>query len=198
MLPLTIFTIKGDRLIIKTHLILRLMDINTFIEKTAGNWFSQRTTYKINKETVDNSKANLNINLLEKNSDQAKTICQENGLDIENNINIITSDWDNSPDWGKPKQIGNSTIVINHDSNDLKTGKIWRLLGNKKVLEGKFFIAEDNSITFTINQNNQYVEEKIWFANDNLRLRNTVIKHKNQVIETSFYSEIKKIQVEKN
>jgi len=41
------------------------MDINTFIEKTAGSWFSQRTTYNINKEAVDNSKANLNINLLE-------------------------------------------------------------------------------------------------------------------------------------
>ncbi|AFZ46195.1 Protein of unknown function CpeS/Ycf58 [Cyanobacterium stanieri PCC 7202] len=171
------------------------MDINTFIEKTAGSWFSQRTTYNINKEAVDNSKANLNINLLEKNSDQAKAICQENGLDIED-ITIIASDWDNSPDWGKPKQVGHSTMIINHNTDDLKAGKIWRLLGNKKLLEGHFSIAEDNSITFTLDKDNQYVEEKIWFANDNLRLRNTVIKHKDQVIETSFYSEIKKIKVE--
>jgi len=56
------------------------MDINTFIEKTAGSWFSQRTTYNINKEAVDNSKANLNINLLEQNSDQAKAIYQQNDI----------------------------------------------------------------------------------------------------------------------
>lgn len=174
------------------------MDINTFIEKTAGSWFSQRTTYNINKEAVDNSKANLNINLLDKDSDQAKVICQENNLETEDNMTIITSEWDNSPDWGKPKQIGHSTIIISYCTDDLKKGKIWRLLGNKKILNGHFLIAEDDSLTFTITKENQYVEEKIWFANDNLRLRNTVIKHKEQVIETSFYSEIKKIKVDKN
>ncbi|MGY6529337.1 MAG: phycobiliprotein lyase [Cyanobacterium sp.] len=173
------------------------MDINTFIEKTAGNWFSQRTTYNVNQEAVDNSKANLNINLLEPHSDEAKTIWQQNSINPEDNT-IITSDWDNSPDWGKPKKTGNSTMIINHKKEDLKNGKIWRLVGNNKVLEGKYTIADDESITFTISQDNQYVEERIWFANDNLRLRNTVVKDKNQVIETSFYSEIKKIKIEEN
>ncbi|MBE9221222.1 phycobiliprotein lyase [Cyanobacterium stanieri LEGE 03274] len=172
------------------------MDINTFIEKTAGSWFSQRTTYNINKEAVDNSKANLDINLLDKDSNQAKVICQENNLKTEDNMTIITSEWDNSPDWGKPKKSGNSTMIINYQKDDLKNGKIWRLLPNQKLLEGNFTIAEDDSLTFTIKEDTHSIEERIWFANDNLRLRNTVIKSKNQVIETSFYSEIKKIKVE--
>jgi len=173
------------------------MYINTFIEKTAGSWFYQRTTYNINKEAVDNSKANLNINLLEQNSDQAKAIYQQNDINPENNI-IITSYWDNSPDWGKPKKTGNSTMIIHHQDNDLKNGKIWRLVDNKHVLEGQYTIADDDSLTLTITADNQYVEERIWFANDKLRMRNTVVKSKNQVIETSFYSEIKKIKVEES
>jgi len=89
-------------------------------------------------------------------------------------------------------------MIIHHQDNDLKNGKIWRLVDNKHVLEGQYTIADDDSLTLTITADNQYVEERIWFANDNLRMRNTVVKSKNQVIETSFYSEIKKIKVEES
>jgi hypothetical protein len=173
------------------------MNINTFIEKITGSWFSQRTTYNINQEEVDNSKANLTINLLDINTPEVKEKIAQKSLNIDNNVIVIAEIWDTSPDWGKPNKQGNSFILLSKDEGDLTRGEIWRFLSNNEVLEGKYILAEDESLTLTIEKDDQYVEERIWFANDNLRLRNTVVKNDGAVVQTCFYSEIKKISAEK-
>jgi len=174
------------------------MNINTFIEKIAGSWFSQRTTYNLNQEEVDNSKANLTLNLLDINTPEVKEKISQKSLNVDNNVIGISEVWDTSPDWGKPKKQGSSFMLLAKDESDLNRGGFWRFLPNDGVLEGKYVLAEDKSLTLTIEKDDQYVEERIWFANDNLRLRNTVIKNNGTVVQTCFYSEIKKISAEKN
>lgn len=169
------------------------MNINTFLDKTAGEWFSQRTTYNISQDEVDNSKANVAINLLSPAQSQVTQLCHQYNLNLDLSLGAIVSSWDNSPDWGKPKQQGENLMLIFRDENDDNTGTILRFLKDNQGLIGKYVLAEDESLTLILEENSQYIAERIWFANDNLRFRNTVIKNSEQLIQTSFYSEIRKI-----
>ncbi|BAQ65245.1 phycobiliprotein lyase [Geminocystis sp. NIES-3709] len=169
------------------------MNIHTFLEKTAGDWFSQRTIYDIANNEVDNSKANLSINFLSPTNSQISQQCQQYNLNLDLSLGAIKSKWDNSPDWGKPKQIGDSLMLIFRDDNEDNQGQILRILTNKDSLIGKYILAEDESLTLIIDRDSQYIEERIWFASDNLRLRNTIVKNNQQIIQTSFYSEIRRI-----
>lgn len=162
------------------------MDINTFLDKFAGDWFSQRTTYNISEDEVDNSKANLTIHLLSPMESQVTQLCHQYNLNLDLSLGIITSSWDNSPDWGKAKQVGSSLMLILRDDNDNNTGKILRVLNDNKGLIGKYVLAEDESLTLVIEESNQYIEERIWFASDNLRLRNTIVKKEEKLIKPVF------------
>ena len=169
------------------------MDIHNFLNKTAGDWFSQRTIYKISDNQVDNSKANLTVNQLTPTDAQVTELAKQHYLNLDLSLGGLISDWDNSPDWGKTKQKGNSLMLLFTDENDFNTGTIVRVIANQQILKGKYILAEDESLTLIIDYAPQSVTERIWFASDNLRLRNTVIKNQGQVIETSFYSEIRRV-----
>ncbi|WP_017293150.1 phycobiliprotein lyase [Geminocystis herdmanii] len=176
------------------------MNINTFLENSVGEWFSQRSTYNIVNNDVDNSKANLTLNLLPPTDADIVSLSQEYNLNPELSLGsiaqrhfVIESKWDNSPDWGKPKQQGDSLMVIFRDDDEDNQGKFLRVVKNKETLMGKYVLAEDESLTFIIEKDGHYIEERICFASENLRLRNTIIKYDEKVVQTSFYSEIRKI-----
>jgi hypothetical protein len=169
------------------------MDIQTFLHKTAGDWFSQRTIYTINENQVDNSKANLTINWLSATETKVISLAQQHNLNLDLSLGAISSQWDNSPDWGKPQQQGSSLMLLFTDDNNSSTGQIIRVLNQNQILKGKYILAEDKSLTLIIEQDVQVITERIEFASDNLRLRNTVVKNQGTVTETSFYSEIKRI-----
>jgi len=169
------------------------MNINTFLETFVGDWFSLRTTYHINNNEIDNSKANLTINLLPSNDSQISLLSSQYNLNLDYFLGAIESKWDNSPDWGKPKQEGNSLILIINDEKEENKGKIIRLVKNKTALKGKYILRKDESLSLIIEENNQYIEERISFASENLRLRNIIIKNEDNVIQTSFYSEIRRV-----
>lgn len=167
------------------------MDINSFLTKFAGDWFSQRTTYNIQREGVDNGKANLSINILSSNNPEITALIAK-GFAWHSHISALRTSWDNSPDWGKPKQEGQSLMLIDTDNNSPR-GKIWRLLPSQELLTGEYLLGDDESLTFTIEENSQQVTERIWFGNDNLRFRSTVITSDNNILQTCFYSEIRRI-----
>lgn len=169
------------------------MDIHNFLEKTVGDWFSQRTTYHLPENQVENSKANVTLTLLSPDDDKITQLARQYHFNLDLSLGAIASQWDNSPDWGKPKQTGESLILIFRSEDELNQGKIVRVLNSSQIVTGEYQLAEDESLILKITENNQYIEERINFASENLRLRNTILKQDNQVRQTCFYSEIKRI-----
>jgi len=169
------------------------MDIHNILEKTIGDWFSQRTTYHLPENQVDNSKANITLTLLSSDDDKLIPLAQQYHLNLDLSLGAIASHWDNSPDWGKAKQTGESLMLIFRSENDPNQGTIVRVLNSSQIITGEYSLAEDESLTLKIKQNHQYIEEKINFASENLRLRNTILMQNNEVRQTSFYSEIKRV-----
>lgn len=169
------------------------MDIKTFLDKFTGDWFSQRTNYNLVDNQVDNSKANVTINLLPADDTQVIQLSQQHNLDHHLSLGAIASSWENSPDWGKDKQEGSALMLVFRDENDANLGQFIRIVSSNKIIVGKYLLAEDESLTFTIQDNHQYLEERITFSNDNLRIRNCIEKSNEQVTHTTFYSEIRRI-----
>jgi hypothetical protein len=173
------------------------MDINKFLEQTGGQWFSQRTTYNLTQtETeVENSKANLTVEILAPDHPQITNLCQVNSLNSSLILGAIATSWDNSPDWGKPKQQGSSLLALIKNEDNEQTGQIYRVIKKPepKIIVGTYVLGNDQALTFTLKQDNNSVEERIWFGSPNLRMRTIINKNQDQCTMTSFYSEIRKV-----
>ncbi|WP_324282787.1 phycobiliprotein lyase [Cyanobacterium aponinum UTEX 3222] len=177
------------------------MDINNFLDKFVGDWFSQRTTYHLPQNQVDNAKANVTLTLLTADDSKITQLANQYHFNLDLSLGafgvaaplVLASSWDNSPDWGKPKQTGESLMLIFRSEDDLNKGNIVRITNSSEIVKGEYVLAEDESLILRIIKDDQYLEERINFASDNLRLRNTIFKHNNQVRQTCFYSEIKRV-----
>jgi phycoerythrin-associated linker protein len=172
------------------------MDIKEFLALSEGKWFSQRTSYHLNDGKTENSKADLAIELISEDDRDLLALCQNNKIELNGELKATKISWDNSVDWGKPKQQGSSRLVLIPDASDAKTGKLIGAIATpgKSPKVGRFAIGNDETLTLIIENEDSYFEERQWFASSNLRLRTTLYRNGNGVELTCFYSEIRKAQ----
>lgn len=166
------------------------MNLKKFLNLSAGRWFSQRTNYLLGGDKADNSKADITIEVIPPDDLRAVQLCQKHNLDPQLSIGGTVQSWDNSVDWGKPKQLGSATIVLVSNPNEDRTGKLIRPEDTKVC--GYYALGTDEALTLTIETAEMHAEERQWFASDNLKMRTTVVKYNDGKQQTSFYSEIRK------
>jgi len=154
------------------------MEIKNFLELCSGKWFSQRTHYNLAGEEVDNSKADLRIELLAAEDPEVERLCSK--LEA---IGGLKSSWDTSIDWQKTKQIGSSLLIFSKDGHLFSSGK--------SLILGSYSLEQDEILVLKVEIDTQQIEERIWFASPNLRLRTTIVKQ--DLPQTTFYSEIRKL-----
>ena len=170
------------------------MDIKAFLNLCTGNWFSQRTNYNLSEEKTESSKADLNITMISSEDSQIAQLCQQYRLDPQQSVGGLVYSWDNSVDWGKPKQQGSSTLVFIEDAENLTTGKLLTDASLKPGVKnmGTYTLGQDEALTLTLKVEDIQIEERLWFASDNLRLRTKTIENPTGITRTTFYSEIRK------
>lgn len=171
------------------------MEIREFLEQSVGSWFCQRTSYIINPEKSDSSKAENVVTFLDLENPQLVELCSEYNLDSNLSIGGLKSEWDNSVDWGKPQEKGTAVIVVFPDPQQPYQGKIVQTSNSDqwKSLQGKYIIGNDQALTLKVELPKMTITERIWFASDNLRLRASIIESSQGWTKTSFYSEIRKV-----
>ncbi|ELS03484.1 phycobilin lyase, CpcU subunit [Xenococcus sp. PCC 7305] len=167
------------------------MDIKEFIDLCAGNWFSQRTDYQVETEKTESNKADLSITLIATNDAKVSQLCLQNRIDSQLSLGGLQHSWASSGDWGKPKQQGSSMVVIIPDPENPQTGKIISNAANQNLL-GTYVFGNDSALTLIFETKDKSIEERIWFASDNLRLRTAITKNEDGTMSTLFYSEIRK------
>ena len=167
------------------------MNIKEFFEQSAGNWFAQRTSYDLQGDKADNSKSDLTITLIDPQDSQVVNLCQQKGISPDLAWQGIQTGWDTSVDWSKPKETGSNLMVVIIDQDNPSQGKIIRSLG--RLFLGSCVIGTDKALTLTVEDEDIYSEERIWFASDNLRMRSSLVKMGNNYSAASFYSEVRKV-----
>ncbi len=178
------------------------MDIKAFLTNCAGEWFTQRTNYDIDGSKVESNKANITVEFIPPDNAQITALCEQNRIEPSLSLGGLKYSWDTSVDWGKPKQQGNSLLVLVRDRaepaskagrENSQTGKLIKTAMNSNNVSGRYVLGEDDALTLIIETDEIYAEERQWFAGENLRLRTTVTKDKAGLTTTTFYSEIRRI-----
>lgn len=168
------------------------MEIREFLELSEGKWFSQRTTYHLNQEQGESTKAELSIEKLLADNSEVVKLCQQHQIDPSLAWGGTKISWDNSVDWGKPKLIGSNLLVFVPDRENDKIGQFLRSGGEPKSI-GRYIIGNDRALTLIVEDGTTHAEERQWFASPNLRLRTTIVKSSGGFTQTSFYSEIRRM-----
>jgi phycoerythrin-associated linker protein len=169
------------------------MNPEKFLSLSAGKWFSQRTEYFLDQNQSASSKADLTIELLTADDPRALELAKKQNLDSSLIVGGAVQSWDNSVDWGKSaqdKQVGSTTIVLVRNPDSDTTGKLLRPQDSKVC--GHYALGEDEALTLTIETDTIQAEERQWFANENLKMRTTVVTYSDGTKLTSFYSEIRR------
>ncbi len=166
------------------------MDINEFLQSCVGNWFSQRSSYHFEQQQGKSDKSELAIEWLSSDAPEVINLCQTHQINPKTTLGAQKVSWDNSSDWGKAKQVGSSVLVFISDTPQSSQGLIF---SNSCQTLGKYELRGDESLFLILEDSQKSIEERIWFASPNLRLRTSIIKHPQGFNRTAFYSEIRKL-----
>jgi CpeS-like protein len=171
------------------------MTIQNFLEMSAGKWFSQRTSHQLISQQSAHGSSDIVIEVLAASHPQISLLCQQHQIDssqVADGIQVIAQ---TAPQWNAPKNalLMNTTTVlvplILIDQNSV--GQLLWTTNGQHMSIGKFEVGADESLTLFLSTPSMQIEERIWFASPNLRLRTSVQKSSAGWSLASFCSEIR-------
>lgn len=170
------------------------MDIVEFFQLSSGKWFSQRTSHDLALKQSESGKSDFQVELLSKTDPAVIKLCEQYDVDPTLALCGARVMGDGSTSWGKEKQMGNTVLVPIADPHKSNEGKLLRAMGTaeKVPVAGHYVIGNDEALTLITENETMYLEERLWFASPNLRLRTSLFKRSGGFSTASFCTEIRK------
>jgi CpeS-like protein len=170
------------------------MTIQEFLEMSAGKWFSQRTSHQLASQQSEHSSSNIVVATLAADHPQLAVLHQKYP-DYRHQTGIQVSA-QAMPQWNAPKNtvLTSTTTVLlpsEEPGQNSQTGELLWMANGQPMPLGKFQVGVDQSLTLLLSYQSMQIEERIWFASDNLRLRTSVQKSTAGGSIASFCSEIR-------
>lgn len=172
------------------------MDIDTFVARSLGQWRSQRSAHHLAFAHFEEIRSTINIEPLDKDDPAVVMLCEQQSVDLGAIATPFKMSWEGETDWDEEDVLKGQTILIPvPDLTRPNAGKLLRDQGYAETIPaaGDYTIHEDGSFVLTTAYDRAAAEEKIWFANDNLRFRVSLIKTSNGkgVTTASLSSEVR-------
>ncbi len=171
------------------------MKIVNFFEKMAGRWFSQRTTHALSTQQSKAGKSDLEVDFLAPDAAEVQTLCESInqsesdatkplcGLKIQQSSTIEGDT--------KASVLTTWMVPFPSDSEESDGGKLLSSGGPKQSLKFSTYTLEDEVLTIVTKDNQAQSTERVWFINDNLRMRTGMTELANGLRIASFCSEIR-------
>ncbi len=167
------------------------MDIAEFFQLSVGKWFSYRTNQNLETSQSQVGKSDLQIEALPGTDSEVVKLCQLHHID-PSQANFATQiTWSGTLDSKPEKQTGKTILVSVADPDKPNQGKILSKLGNAESVCGSYLLGDDDVLTLVTENGSSFLEERIWFASPNLRLRTSILKQAGGFNAVSFCSEIR-------
>ncbi|MCW5313404.1 phycobiliprotein lyase [Nostoc sp. KVJ3] len=169
------------------------MNIEEFFQLSTGKWFSHRTSQHLALNESENSKSDIIIETLAADAPEAIKLCQQYKINPSSASCAIKINWNGTMEKDQPKHSGSTVLVSVPDADNPGQGKLLREIvdTNKTPVAGQYKFDSDDALIVTIEDENIWLEERLWFASPNLRMRVNVLKSFGGFSTTSFTSEIR-------
>ncbi|MBD0335425.1 MAG: phycobiliprotein lyase, partial [Cyanobacteria bacterium Co-bin13] len=156
----------------------------------AGKWFSQRTTHYLATQTSKAGQSNLMIEFLPHINASVMKLCEELGQDPAQAACGLRISQEGRID-GEPQSVQTAALMVALQPSDDQAGVLLQKTeGTDQGWVGRYTLA-DEVLVIAIAAPGGEVEERLWFANPNLRMRTSVLQGPEGVTLTSFCSEIR-------
>jgi hypothetical protein len=179
------------------------MDIKEFFEQSAGKWFSHRTNYDLVDKHSREAKSDIIIENLPGDNPEVVQLCQQYNVNPNHIICAAKFNWNDTTKLNQ--KLTGSTVVVFVPDKDNNSGKLLRqgnLITNNSISNsisnsintlkpGSYLLGSDECLTLIIEDDGVSIEERIWFASSNLRMRVSVTKYQEGFSTSAFTTEIR-------
>jgi hypothetical protein len=170
------------------------MEIVNFFEKMAGRWFSQRTTHALSTQQSKAGKSDLEIAFLAADASEIAALCEKVsadegptaplcGLQIQQSSTIEGDT--------KPSVLTTLMVPFAPAASDSAQGSLVSSGGPTQETKRSTYTLEDEVLTIVTQDDQAHSTERVWFINDNLRMRTGTTELANGLRIASFCSEIR-------
>lgn len=175
------------------------MDITKFVEMSLGRWRSQRSAHHLAFSHFEEVISIIDITPLTKEDQSVVQLCQSYQMSPESATHPFRMTWEGESDWSEEEVVKGTTVLVPiPDPLNPNQGSLLRDQGYAETIPsvGKYQFTTDGTFVLVTEYEQAAAEEKIWFANPNLRFRVSMIKTSNGkgVTTASFSSEIRSTQ----
>ncbi len=176
------------------------MDIIQFVEQSIGQWRSQRSAHHLAFGHFEAVQSIIDIDPLSNRDPAVTELCQAYDIDPQLAVSPFQMKWEGQSDWDEdhPEVKGSAILIPVPDPVVPGRGKLLRDRGYAETIAaaGDYHFLDDGTFVLITAYDRAAAEERIWFANPNLRFRVSLIKTSagSGVVTASFSSEIKSIK----
>ncbi|MCS7031620.1 MAG: phycobiliprotein lyase [Gloeomargarita sp. SKYG116] len=144
-------------------------DFEQLLRHHCGTWVCQRTRFYLDGTPANHGKAQLEVTDL--------------GPDAPHPLGLVLT-------WTEHNQpAGRTTLAFDPDSS-----RFWHYPGNGAPTTGHYRWNTDGVLELTLPWGDGLqVQERLWFAAPNLRLRTVLVKKEQGLLAASFYSDIRRL-----
>ncbi|MFK8184321.1 MAG: phycobiliprotein lyase [Phormidesmis sp.] len=149
------------------------MEIVNFFEKLAGRWFSQRTTHALSTQQSKAGKSDLEVAFLAADASEVTQLCESQRVGLGGTSKPLCglSVHQSSTVDGDTKAKVMTTVLVplapDSESDGTLSGKLLR----SGASETSTYTFEDGVLTILGEGADVRSEERMWFINENLRMR---------------------------
>ncbi len=173
------------------------MDIIQFVEQSIGQWRSQRSAHHLAFSHFEAVQSIIDIDMLAGDDPTVVELCQAYDVEPHRAVSPFQMTWAGQSDWDEdnPEVKGSAILVPIPDPVVPGRGKLLRDQGYAETIAaaGDYHFLDDGTFVLITAYERAAAEERIWFANPNLRFRVSLIKTSagSGVVTASFSSEIR-------
>ena len=172
------------------------MDITQFVEQSIGRWKAQRSAHHLIFGHFEAVRSLIAIERLTVDDAAVIELCQANQVDPQTIAPPFRMTWEGATDWDDTEIMKGTTVLVPvPDPVRPNQGQLLRDQGYAETIPavGQYHLTNDGVFVLITEYDRAAAEEKIWFANPNLRFRVALIKTSDGagVVTASFSSEIR-------
>jgi hypothetical protein len=170
------------------------MDAMAFFQKSSGLWRSQRTTHHLAFKRAEMGGSEIRVQALPKDDPQIIELCQLHEVDAALAVGGAYVSWEGTMAWDRNDgeiHEGKTVFALVPDDESGRSGKLLREKGYAEIVPviGRYEMDEENGLILITEYETMSSRERFWFADDNTRVRNSVVKRFGGFSSATFCSE---------